>query len=222
MKTYTVKETFRTIQGEGRHAGTPAIFLRLAGCNLWSGRDEDRLENAVTNVASCPKWCDTDFRGGTKMNAEQVREAVNLRDVGQLLLVITGGEPLLQVDASLLDALYKPGRMVAIETNGTVRPKWLGEVYAPLGEVWITMSPKVERRRIMMPLSMVSELKLVWPDYLTADWLDAPVKHKYLQPRAKGPIRDETYERSLAQHLSDGHYPGWIMSLQQHKVVEVP
>lgn len=220
-KGYKVKELFATLQGEGTHAGTPAIFLRLAGCNMWSGFDEDRARDAQRNGAECPRWCDTDFTGGDRMTAvgiaHMIREHQN--QVERPLLVITGGEPLLQVDDELLSAIKRtnPEMQIAIETNGTVYPRFdLGWVLDD--DVWITMSPKTPRATILLTPDMVAELKLVFPAYSPSEWSDW-TGIKYLQPVAAQKIRTTEIERVAADYVI--HHPGWKLSLQTHKILDI-
>lgn len=209
-KQYAVKETFRTIQGEGYHAGTPAFFIRLAGCNMWSGHEEDRARDAERNEAHCPRWCDTDFVGGFMMTAQEVAAKVPT-DVP--LVVISGGEPLLQVDDALLGMIrVRTNALIAIETNGTVEAKFM-----PSPWVWITLSPK--RSRAKTKLTTASELKLVWPDYDPYEWADFAAVHKFIQPRANRDIRDEVNEREAALLVAE--QGRWRLSLQTHKVTRM-
>lgn len=229
MKTYMVKERFRTIQGEGYHVGTPALFIRLAGCNMWSGRAEDRDRDADRHRAACPRWCDTDFVGGTRMTAEQVCDT----PVGghpTPLIVLTGGEPLLQIDGELLHelAVAYPEARIAIETNGTVRPEWFpldGTARSicwdaePIVRVpWITLSPKRSRSETVLPWA--DEIKLVVPDYDPRDWEDFPARHRFVQPRAHGVTRDEDQEHLAASWVAANSR--WRLSLQTHKIVRMP
>jgi 7-carboxy-7-deazaguanine synthase len=237
MRTYLVKERFRTIQGEGFHTGTPALFIRLAGCNMWNGRDEDRERDAQRNRARCPAWCDTDFVGGDRMTAREVCDLPGgSRPVP--LIVITGGEPLLQVDPELLCQLENayPEAQVAIETNGTLRPEWfpldgtashfIWDQYDErrpstgllVRRPWITLSPKRGRAETLLPWA--DEIKLVTPDYSPAEWEDFPARHRYVQPRAHGVTRDEGNEHVAAMWVADNHR--WKLSLQLHKVVRMP
>lgn len=216
MKRYIVKESFRTIQGEGYHVGTPSIFIRLAGCNMWSGREEDRERDSKRNLAHCPRWCDTDFVGGTKLTAGGVAKLIE--DAPRVpLIVLTGGEPLLQVDEELLAALWweMPGARVAIETNGSVRPSWMppSSVDAP-SNLWITMSPKQQRASVQ--LTWANEIKLVWPDYDPADWSDFTADHRFVSPRADRTIRDISNEQDAARYVAE--QGTWRLSLQTHKV----
>ena len=228
MRHYAVKDVFATIQGEGTHAGTPAVFLRLAGCNMWSGFAEDRERDAERTGAQCPRWCDTDFTGGAKVTAQEVAAEVAKLLRGQPIVVVTGGEPLLQLDDDLLEALHTdlPGSpRICVETNGTVLPRfdervWLQRFGFDDPLLWVTMSPKLSRAQTRLTPAHVSELKLVWPDYDPSEWADFPVR--FLQPRAAGAIRDPKHERALAALLSRGDLGGWRLSLQTHKILEVP
>lgn len=218
MKTYLVKEAFRTIQGEGAYAGTPAIFLRLGGCNMWSGNEQDRARDAERNQAECPKWCDTDFTGGTKMTAADVVRLIHSRLFPVLvpLLVISGGEPLLQVDDEFLDAIVEafPSLSIAVETNGTVPHKWNSEKHF----IWITLSPKQPRSMLKLDEFQVGELKLVYPAYDPADWIDF-VAERFIQPQASSLHRDERNEKAAAAFvIRDGT---WRLSLQTHKITGV-
>jgi len=202
---YTVHEIFLTLQGEGRNLGRVAVFIRFAGCNLWSGREEDRA------TAIC-RFCDTEFRGGTRHDAASlVREAEALWPQGQQgrLVVLTGGEPLLQVDAALLDALHLAGFTVALETNGTL----------PLpGPVdFVCVSPK---STTTLALHRADELKLVHPQpdappERFADF-DAPVR--WLSPM-DGP--DLIRNMSLCANYCLEH-PRWRLNIQAHKVWNLP
>lgn len=234
MRTYAVKETFRTIQGEGYHTGTPALFVRFAGCNLWSGREQDRERDAVASEAECPRFCDTDFVGGERMTAEEIGAVV--AEAGLRLVVLSGGEPLLQVDDALLAELHRvaPQATIAIETNGTVWPKFRyrpaahalldagqmadRDLYEVVYWLWITLSPK--RSRSETKIDSASEIKLVVPAYKAADWADFPADHYFLQPQALQDRRDVDNEQSVANILS--HFGGkWRLSLQTHKILGV-
>lgn len=212
--TYAVKEMFYTLQGEGLRAGRPAVFCRFAGCNLWSGREEDR-ERAVC------RFCDTDFvgtdgvRGGKFSVATTLAEqAASLWPAGQghRYIVLTGGEPLLQVDAALIDALHAQGFEIALETNGTLP--------VPPGIDWICVSPKagadwVQRRG--------HELKLVWPQptllpHTVQAQTDLRFDHWLLQPM-DGPQRAAN-TRSAIDFCQQ--HPRWRLSLQTHKILDIP
>jgi 7-carboxy-7-deazaguanine synthase len=208
--SYSVKEMFLTVQGEGAQSGRPAVFLRFAGCNLWNGLERDRA-NAVCN------FCDTDFVGMDGPGGGRFETASNLAKAvigfwlggGKPLVVCTGGEPLLQLDEGLIDALHAQGLEIAVETNGTLK--------APDGIDWITVSPKGKA-----PVVQTSgdELKLVFPqDGLNPeDYLDWSFKRFSLQPKD-----DETTEANaqLAFEYCLKH-PEWRLSLQTHKWIGVP
>jgi 7-carboxy-7-deazaguanine synthase len=209
--TYQVKEIFYTLQGEGTHAGRPAVFCRFAGCNLWSGREEDRA------TAVC-KFCDTDFvgtdgtRGGKYATAEMLAAeiAAHWPSTSRLnrFVVLTGGEPLLQVDDAFIDALHAEGFMIAVETNGTVA--------APQGIDWICVSPKAGAEWIQRS---GSELKVVWPQpTLNFDELEsAEFTHRYLQPM-DGPQRIENTKLCIDLCLTR---PAWKLSVQTHKITGI-
>ena len=208
--TYSVKEIFYTLQGEGRRAGRPAVFCRFAGCNLWSGREADRA------TAVC-RFCDTDFVGtdgtfgGKYRSAADLATAVAARWTAareRRYVVLTGGEPLLQVDPALIDALHGEGFEIAIETNGSIA--------APDGIDWICVSPKagapwVQRRG--------NELKLAFPqaDLLPDGIATAGFDHCYLQP-IDGPRQAENTEAAVAYCLAD---PAWNLSVQTHKFIQI-
>ena len=208
---YSVKEIFYTLQGEGANAGTPAVFLRFAGCNLWSGREEDRAS------AVC-RFCDTDFvgtdgpGGGRFDTPEHLAEAVAQQwpaDGARRFVVCTGGEPVLQLDAALLDALHARAFRVAIETNGTLAP--------PAGIDWICMSPKAEA-----PLALMrgDELKLIYPQAgAEPERFEAlQFRHFFLQPMDGPQLAENT---RLAVEYCKRH-PHWRLSLQTHKLIGIP
>src|SRR5690606_28801117 len=157
---------WRTLQGEGAWAGRAAVFVRFAGCNLWTGEEGDRARDAARSGADCPRWCDTDFRkaGSTRLSAEAlVEEMLRMAEGSEPIrfCVLTGGEPLLQTDAALLGALHAAGFFVAVETNGTVA---LADAFgAAAWPDWIVCSPKLPEDRLR--LEAMDELKLVVPDY---------------------------------------------------------
>lgn len=210
--SYAVKEIFYTLQGEGAHAGRPAVFCRFSGCNLWSGREVDR-QNSVC------RFCDTDFVGTNGPGGGKFKIA---RDLAEAILaqwpegsqtprfvVCTGGEPLLQMDSDLIDQLHLRGFEVAVETNGTVLP--------PLGIDWICVSPKANAEFL---LRRGSELKLVYPQ-AGGDperYLDSKFTHYYLQPM-DGPDREKNTQLSLQYCLQN---PRWKLSLQTHKMIGIP
>jgi 7-carboxy-7-deazaguanine synthase (Cx14CxxC type) len=211
--SYAVKEIYYTLQGEGANVGCPAVFLRFTGCNLWSGREEDRA------AATCD-FCDTDFvgtdgpGGGRFETAGLLARAVRAAWPGALratrgFVVCTGGEPLLQLDAALVTALHEAGFAVAIETNGTLLP--------PSGIDWICVSPKA---RAELVLGSGDELKLVFPqpglDPTSLESLD--FRHFLLQPM-DGP--DLARNTDLAVRFCLDH-PRWRLSLQTHKLLGIP
>ena len=208
---YAVKEIFLTLQGEGSNAGRVAVFCRFVGCNLWSGREEDRTS------AVC-RFCDTDFvgvdgtGGGRFGDAAQLAAAIAAAWVGgpeHRLVVLTGGEPLLQVDTDLIAALHAQGFEIAVETNGTIAP--------PGGLDWICVSPKADAA-----LSQVSgqELKLVFPQAGVdpARFEHLAFERFSLQPM-DGPDRDAATRAAIAYCLA---HPRWRLSLQTHKYLGIP
>lgn len=211
--SYAVKEVFRTLQGEGANAGRAAVFLRFAGCNLWSGRAEDRGRGP----GGCSAWCDTDFvgtdgEGGGRFASAGALAAHVARTWGDGLaarfVVCTGGEPLLQLDAPLVEALHAEGFKVAVETNGT-RP-------APLGLDWICVSPKVGGSLV---LTAGHELKLVGPQegLDPASFEQLAFERFYLQPMDSADVQANT-EWAKQYCLAN---PRWRLSLQQHKILNI-
>jgi 7-carboxy-7-deazaguanine synthase (Cx14CxxC type) len=209
--TYAVKECFLTLQGEGVQSGRRAVFLRFAGCNLWSGREQDR----ATAVCS---FCDTDFvgtngdGGGKFADAEQLADRVAAvwgLSASHRLVVCTGGEPLLQLDRALIDALHAHGFAIAVETNGTQD--------APAGIDWICVSPKADAP---LRLTRGNELKLVFPQPKAMpdrfEILD--FEHFFLQPM-DGPALAENTRAAIAWCLA---HPQWRLGLQTHKVTGIP
>lgn len=200
---YAVREIFHSLQGEGIHAGRPAVFLRFAGCNLWSGREEDRAD------AAC-RFCDTDFVGGEKFaDADSLAGAV-LRTGGDTrFVVVTGGEPGLQLDAALIGALHGLGFEVAVETNGTVE--------LPAGLDWVCVSPKAGTA---LKVTAGDELKLVFPQdgAPPGDFEHLAFRHFLLQPM-DGPARDANTRAAIALCLTR---PRWRLSLQTHKLLGIP
>ena len=208
---YSVKEIFYTLQGEGANAGTPAVFCRFAGCNLWSGREEDRAG------ATC-NFCDTDFvgtdgdGGGKFETSRELASAVATHwprnAPGHKFVVCTGGEPLLQLDAPLVDALHARGFAVAIETNGTV--------HAPSGIDWTCVSPKADAPLV---LRHGDELKLVFPQERGEPerFADLDFKYFFLQPM-DGPAAAANTHDAVAYCLA---HPQWRLSLQTHKLLGI-
>lgn len=206
---YTVKEIFYTLQGEGAHAGRAAVFCRFAGCNLWSGREQDR------DSATC-SFCDTDFvgvgpDGGKFATAEDLAAAVADRwpaGAPAPFVVCTGGEPLLQLDAAAIEALHERGFEVAVESNGT-QP-------APPGLDWICVSPKAATELV---LRSGNELKLVFPQQQAPPEKFAGLRfdHFFLQPM-DGP--DIVRNTQLALEYCMAH-PRWRLSIQTHKLLGI-
>jgi 7-carboxy-7-deazaguanine synthase (Cx14CxxC type) len=207
--SYAVKEIFLTLQGEGMQAGRRAVFLRFAGCNLWSGREQDRA------AAQCT-FCDTDFVGvdgenGGRYDPEPLAAKVqSLWGEGERpLVVITGGEPMLQLDVPLIDALHERGFEIAVETNGTLP--------APLGLDWICVSPKAGTDIVQRS---GNELKLVWPQqgidpHRLTGW---SFDHFLIQPK-DGLDREAALTVAVEFVLGN---PKWRLSLQTHKLLGLP
>ena len=207
---YSVKEIFYTLQGEGRQAGRAAVFCRFAGCNLWTGREQDRAKAVCT-------FCDTDFIGTDGTGGGKFRDADALADAvlaewgggaGRKLVVLTGGEPLLQLDAPLVDALHARAFEIAVETNGTIAP--------PPGIDWLCVSPKADA-----PLTVTAgdELKLVYPQKLAMPerFEGLAYDHFLLQPM-DGPDLAANTEAAIAYCMA---HPKWRLSVQTHKVVGI-
>jgi len=215
---YTVKELFPTLQGEGAHAGRAAVFCRFAGCNLWSGREEDRA------TAIC-QFCDTDFVGSDGLGGGKFETASALADAiesswrstsagpQQRYVVFTGGEPLLQLDDELITALHQKGFEVAIETNGTIK--------VPKGVDWICVSPKAGSELMVL---QADELKLVIPqnehqqlEKLMARFEGMDYRNRFLQPMDGPNLKSNT---ELAVSLCQKR-PLWRLSLQSHKLIGI-
>jgi 7-carboxy-7-deazaguanine synthase len=209
--SYAVKEIFYTLQGEGANAGTPAVFCRFAGCNLWSGREADRAE------AACD-FCDTDFVGTDGPGGGKFADAAALADAieshwpaasrNHRFVVCTGGEPLLQLDRPAIDALHARGFRVAVETNGTIAP--------PPGLDWVCVSPKAGAP---LAVSRGDELKLVFPQREAPPerFESLDFEHFFLQPM-DGPARETNTRRAVDYCLA---HPRWRLSLQSHKVIGI-
>ena len=210
---YSVKELYYTLQGEGANTGRPAVFLRFAGCNLWSGREQDRAE------AVC-RFCDTDFfgtdgpGGGRFRTADELAQAVAAAwpagdaPGARRLVVCTGGEPLLQLDEAAIAALHRRRFEVAVETNGTIP--------APPGLDWICVSPKAEAPLVQ---TTGTELKLVFPQAGAEPerFRNLDFAHFFLQPM-DGPDRQRNTELALRYCLD---HPEWRLSLQTHKMLGI-
>ena len=211
--TYQVKEIFYTLQGEGYHSGRSSVFCRFTGCNLWTGREQDRL-NAVC------KFCDTDFVGTNGISGGKYSSADELAnricEIWRIenseerpFVVLTGGEPLLQVDSALISSLHANYCEIAVETNGTIIP--------PEGIDWLCCSPKAGAA---LKIRRGNELKVVFPqigiDPTELNGLD--FDHFYLQPM-DGPMRDKNCNAAV-QYCKRN--PRWKLSLQTHKILGIP
>ena len=208
---YSIKEIYYTLQGEGYHTGRPAVFIRFSGCNLWTGHEKDR-SGAICN------WCDTDFVGtnginGGKLSAEEVINTINSLWIGNVqtepYVVCTGGEPLLQMDESLIEAIHKAGFEIGLETNGTMIP--------PEGIDWICVSPKANTDLV---LKNGNELKVVYPQCGMNPRTHEKLKfdHFYIQPM-DGIDQKNNIKRSEKFVLD---HPKWKLSLQTHKILGIP
>ena len=208
--SYAVKEIFYTLQGEGAQAGRPAVFCRFAGCNLWSGREEDR------DAAAC-RFCDTDFVGTDGTGGGRFADAAALAEAvashwpggGHPFVVCTGGEPLLQLDEALVGALHDRGFAVSVETNGTIAP-------APPGLDWVCVSPKAG-----VPLRLLEgdELKLVVPQPgLDMDMLGRLAFRRFSLQPMDGPNVAANTRAAVALCLQR---PQWQLSLQTHKLLGI-
>ena len=215
---YTIKELFPTLQGEGAHAGRAAVFCRFAGCNLWSGREEDR------STAIC-QFCDTDFIGSDGIGGGKFEAAKDLADTieaawrstsagpQQRYVVFTGGEPLLQLDEALIAALHQKGFEVAIETNGTIK--------VPKGVDWVCVSPKAGADLIVL---QANEIKLVVPqvghdslEKWMARFEKMDYRNRFLQPMDGPNLKSNT---ELAVGLCQKR-PLWRLSIQSHKLIGI-
>jgi len=209
--TYSVKEIFLTLQGEGGQAGRAAVFCRFAGCNLWSGREADRAEAVCT-------FCDTDFvgtdgdGGGKFATADGLTAAIEAAWLGgteSRLVVITGGEPLLQLDQPAIDALHARGFSIAVETNGTIE--------APPGIDWICVSPKAQATVVQ---TSGQELKLVYPQAgVDPAWFEGLGFERFFLQPMDGPNREANTQAAVAYCLA---HPRWRLSVQTHKYLGLP
>jgi 7-carboxy-7-deazaguanine synthase len=208
--SYAVKEIFKTLQGEGAQSGRAAVFCRFAGCNLWSGREEDRTTSICT-------FCDTDFvgmdgtGGGRFTDANTLADAIEQEWAGpntNRYVVLTGGEPLLQVDTALIDSLHDRGFEIGVETNGTQ--------LAPAGLDWICVSPKADAPVV---LREGHELKLVYPQEAAPPerFEGLAFDHFFLQPM-DSPAAADNLEAAIA-YCTDN--PRWRLSLQSHKMIGI-
>jgi 7-carboxy-7-deazaguanine synthase (Cx14CxxC type) len=207
---YSIKEIFYTLQGEGAHTGRPAIFCRFLGCNLWTGREEDRMK------AIC-QFCDTDFIGTDGINGGKFHDAPSLAaylsefwpDNNRKFIVCTGGEPLLQLDQTLIDELHKNNFEIAVETNGTILP--------PEGIDWICVSPKAGSE---FKLKKGNEIKIVYPqkNMNPKDFEHLDFSHFYIQPM-DGPELQENIKSAIDFCKTNTI---WKLSLQTHKLLNIP
>ncbi|ACI94106.1 radical SAM [Afipia carboxidovorans OM5] len=208
--SYAVKEIFLTLQGEGAHAGRTAVFCRFAGCNLWTGREQDRAD------ATC-RFCDTDFvgtdgtLGGRYATADALADQIAAtwgEGTTHRFVVLTGGEPLLQIDVELIEALHARHFMIAVETNGTLP--------APPGLDWICVSPKADTE---LAIRQGHELKLVYPqaENTPEDYAALAFAHFSLQPM-DGPDLAQNTERAIDYCL---RHPQWRLSVQTHKTIGI-
>jgi len=211
---YAAKEIFYTLQGEGVHTGRAAVFCRFAGCNLWSGHEQDRA------TAVC-QFCDTDFvgtdgdGGGKFASAEELAAAIAAKwpgslespDAGRRFVVCTGGEPLLQLDAALIDALHAQNFTIAIETNGTIP--------VPAGVDWVCVSPKANAE---LAVTRGNELKVVYPQEIEPDaYAGLDFEHFFIQPK-DGPHAARSLQAAI-QYCAN--HPKWRLSLQTHKLIGI-
>lgn len=231
-KKYRVKAIWKTLQGEGLFAGRPAVFVRFVGCNMWSGYDEDRERDAARTGADCPLWCDTEFtKEGSRSYSASDLVAEMLQAGGAIrFCVLTGGEPLLQIDAGLIHALHEAGYMVAIETNGSASLRescWDEARQALTPPDWIVCSPKLPESQLK--LEFFDELKLVVPDYRPEHYATFATRARlheagghtlpllWLQPE-DGPRVEEATRMAIETALT---HPAWRVSVQTHKILQV-
>ena len=208
---YTIKEIYYTLQGEGFHTGRPAVFIRFSGCNLWSGLEKDRKD------AIC-YWCDTDFVGtnginGGKYTALKIKNIVSnlwpINEPAKPYVVLTGGEPLLQVNENLINKLHDAGFEIGLETNGTIIP--------PNGIDWICVSPKANAK---LKLDKGNELKIIYPQCGVNPRIyeNLEFDYFYIQPM-DGKNQELTIKKSENFIMK---HPQWRLSLQTHKILGIP
>lgn len=225
--SYGIVEVFHTLQGEGGNTGRAAVFVRFAGCNLWSGDHQRREVDAARSGAACPMWCDTDFELREKMNRDQVVQAIEAAAAGAPveLIVLTGGEPLLQVDPDLVIGLRWAfdRAQLAVETNGTVGSKV--PLCSRAGIDWVTVSPKLPVAKLR--ITQGTELKVVYPAYdpLAYEPIIGGFERLYVAPeavthsRGVSIINVDNTARAIAFCKRN---PSWRLSVQTHKVLDLP
>lgn len=218
MRTYRVREIFYTLQGEGLLSGTPAVFVRFSGCNLWSGWHGHRTRDAERHDARCPLFCDTDFLAGSRLTVDQIVREVSKGDRALPLLVFTGGEPFLQLDTELIFSCRcaLPATVFAVETNGTVEPR--PGVREMLDHVCVSPKTPVSSLRI----TTGTELKVVYPASDPSEYADlrGGFQISFVSPEAACDGLDVENMRKAAQYCLD--HPSWRLSLQTHKILEIP
>lgn len=231
-RTYRVKNIWKTLQGEGLFAGRPAVFVRLVGCNMWSGYEASRQRDAARTGAKCPLWCDTDFtkEGSNDYTAGELAKQIKAVGGEIEFVVITGGEPLMQIDAALIKLLHAQELFVAIETNGTMSLKeacWDEATNTLEAPDWIVCSPKLSQEELK--LEFFDELKLVVPDYLPQKFSQFVQRQRsnkigdhllpllWVQPE-DGTRLNEARRLAIDLALSN---PQWRVSVQTHKILDV-
>lgn len=229
---YRVRAIWRTLQGEGAFAGRPAVFVRMAGCNLWSGEERHRQRDHDRLGAACALFCDTDFRraGSVRLTAAALVAEAQRVSAGVRFVVLTGGEPLLQADAALVRAFHEAGFFVAVETNGTLPLAGAFTDPATAALVppdWVACSPKLPQAQLR--LEWCDEIKLVVPAYTPEAYAAFAARvrpqqlggahhhYRWLQPE-DGPRLAEARRQAVALALAD---PSWRVSVQTHKVLAV-
>ena len=225
-KMYNIASVERTLQGEGRWSGRSAVLVRFCSCNMWSGKDEDRKRDAERTDSLCPLTCDTDFikldfdkSGGVYTACELLGVISKLAAIGSgpfsigPMLILTGGEPLLQLDLSLLAALESLGMFLALETNGTIGPSYkLWEHFN-----WVCISPKTP----WTALVECDELRILFPTYNPLDYASIRARERYISVVDRG--TGEALKEDLATAVSFIHEnPSWMLSTQSHKVWGIP
>jgi len=229
--TYSVVEVFKTLQGEGHHAGRSAVFVRFAGCNLWSGHDEHRGRDSQRNGAHCPLWCDTDFI--KRYSSDLYALTLAIEQAGNAdLVVFTGGEPLLQLDVHLVQSVNAMGYITCVETNGTVaaKPGVVEEIQH------VCVSPKLPSDQLVLPaqvmaispaLRPVTEVKVVFPAYdpLQYTGLKDGFDYAFVSPEAATSscgvsVVQRDVEKRAAEFCMN--HSGWGLSLQMHKHLGLP